>query len=259
MLTSKDIRNSLRRGEPVIGTWLQLPSPDVAEIVARLGYDWAAADLEHGSFTRAQLPDVFRALERWGTLPFARVAAADMTMIKAALDSGAAGLIFPMIESRKQLDDAIAWSLYPGGEAFAGGRRGVGFSRANAFGMDFAAHVDGKNGLGHDVVLVAQIEHVNALAELDEIFSHPRLDAYMIGPYDLSASMGLTGRFDHPDFLAALARIEQKGEAHTISKGYHVVQPNEEDLRAKIAQGYAFIAYGIDALFLQHAGKRPKV
>ena len=114
MLTSKDIRNSLRRGEPVIGTWLQLPSPDVAEIVARLGYDWAAADLEHGSFTRAQLPDVFRALERWGTLPFARVAAADMTMIKAALDSGAAGLIFPMIESRKQLDDAIAWSLYPG-------------------------------------------------------------------------------------------------------------------------------------------------
>ena len=119
--------------------------------------------------------------------------------------------------------------------------------------------MDGKNGLGHDVVLVAQIEHVNALAELDEIFSHPRLDAYMIGPYDLSASMGLTGRFDHPDFLAALAQIEQKAEAHTISKGYHVVQPNEEDLRAKIAQGYAFIAYGIDALFLQHAGKRPKV
>lgn len=257
MLSSRDIRDRIRQGKPTVGTWLQLPSPDVAEIVARLGYDWAAADLEHGSFTRAQLPDVFRALERWGTLPFARVAAADMTMIKAALDSGARGLIFPMIESRAQLDDAIAWSLYPGGREFAGGRRGVGFSRANAFGLDFAAHVDGEKGLGHDLVIVAQIEHVNALADLDGIFSHPRLDAYMIGPYDLSASMGLTGRFDHPDFLAALAQIEQKAEARGIAKGYHVVQPNPDDLRAKADQGYTFIAYGIDALFLLHAGRRP--
>ena len=106
-------------------------------------------------------------------------------------------------------------------------------------------------------MIVAQIEHVNALADLDGIFSHPRLDAYMIGPYDLSASMGLTGRFDHPDFLAALAQIEQKAEAHGTAKGYHVVQPNPDDLRAKTDQGYTFLAYGIDALFLQHAGRRP--
>ncbi|MDR2488586.1 MAG: 2,4-dihydroxyhept-2-ene-1,7-dioic acid aldolase [Desulfovibrio sp.] len=259
MHIGKDIRQSLRRGGlPVIGTWLQLPSPDVAELIARLGYDWAAADLEHGSFTRAQLPDVFRALERWGTLPFARLAAADMTMAKAALDSGARGLIFPMIESRRQLDDAIAWSLYPGGEEFAGGRRGVGFSRANAFGMDFAAHVDARNGIGHNVVIVAQIEHIKAMEDLDGIFSHPRLDAYMIGPYDLSASMGLTGRFEHPDFLAALAFIEQKAEAHSVSKGYHIVQPDEDNLRSTIARGYTFIAYGIDALFLQCGGKRPQ-
>ena len=257
MFSSKVLRASIRRGIPTVGTWLQLPSPDVAEIIARLGYDWAVADLEHGSFTRAQLPDVFRALERWGTLPFARVAAADMTMIKAALDSGACGLIFPMIESRGQLDDAIAWSMYPGGSDFPGGRRGVGFSRANAFGMDFAAHVDGNSGQGQDIVLVAQIEHVNALDALDGIFSHPRLDAYMIGPYDLSASMGLTGCFDHPDFLSALALIEQKAETYRLGKGYHVVQPSEEDLRARIAQGYAFIAYGIDALFLQRSGRRP--
>ena len=259
MQTSKDIRGAIRGKKPTIGAWLQLPSPDVAEIVARLGYDWAVADLEHGSFTRARLPDLFRALERWGTLPFARVAATDMTMIKAALDSGAVGLIFPMIESRGQLDDAIAWSLYPGGAEFAQGRRGVGFSRANVFGMDFAAHLDGESGLAHDLTLVAQIEHVKALVDLDGIFSHPRLDAYMIGPYDLSASMGLTGRFDHPDFLAALALIEQKAEAHGMGKGYHVVQPDEDDLQARIAQGYTFIAYGTDALFLGHGGRRPKV
>jgi 2-dehydro-3-deoxyglucarate aldolase len=260
MRDSKEIRRALRGGgPPAIGAWLQLPSPDVAEIIARLGYDWAAADLEHASFTRAQLPDIFRALERWGTAPFARVAAADMTLCKAALDSGARGLIFPMIESRRQLDDAIAWSFYPGGEEFAGGRRGVGFSRANAFGMDFAAHVDGKNGIGHDVVIVAQIEHVKALEDLDGIFSHPRLDACMIGPYDLSASMGLTARFEHPDFLAALALIERKAEAHGVARGYHVVQPDEDALRDKTERGYTFIAYGIDALFLQRGGRRPEL
>ena len=89
------------------------------------------------------------------------------------------------------------------------------------------------------------------------IAATPGVDGVFIGPGDLSASMGLTGCFDHPDFLAALAQIEQKAEAHGKAKGYHVVQPNPDDLRAKAAQGYTFLAYGIDALFLQHAGRRP--
>lgn len=256
MQSSKQIREKLRRGEAVVGTWLQLASPDAAEIMSRLGYDWAAVDMEHGAITRGHLPDIFRALERWGALPFARVAEASMTQIKYALDSGARGVIFPMIETREQLDKAIAWSLYPGGSEFSGGRRGVGFCRANAFGMDFPAHTT-PDGLGQDIVLVAQIEHVNALPNLDAIFSHPRLDACMVGPYDLSASMGLTGRLDHPGFIAALTQIENKAKEHGVARGFHVVQPDEAALRKKIAEGYAFLAYGIDSLFLQASGSRP--
>jgi 2-dehydro-3-deoxyglucarate aldolase len=261
MLESRDIRAKLRRGETTIGTWLQIPSPDVAEIVSRLGYDWAALDMEHGSFTRAHLPDMFRALERWGTLPFVRLPEATLRNIKDALDSGARGLIFPMIANREQLDRAIAWSLYPGGREFAEGKRGVGFSRANCFGQDFADHVNTweRQGSGNDLVLVAQIEHRDALAHLDALFSHPRLDAYMIGPYDLSASMGCTARFDDPGFLAALALIEERAAAHKIPKGYHVVDPDEEELRRKAAAGYTFIAYGIDSLFLRKQGARPEV
>lgn len=257
MNTHNEIRAKIRRGERTVGTWLQLPCPDVAEIIGRMGYEWAAVDLEHGSFTRAMLPDIFRALERWGTMPFARIAEADMRQIKAALDSGAQGLIFPMIESREQLDKAIAWSLYPGGNEFKEGRRGVGFCRANAFGLDFAKHAAPGIGLAQDIVLVAQIEHVDALANLDSIFAHPRLDACMVGPYDLSASMDLTGQFDHPDFLGALTFIELKAKKHGIALGYHVVQPDEKALHIKIAEGYTFLAYGIDALFLQHGGKAP--
>ena len=259
MLTSNDIRVRLRKGQATVGTWLQIPSPDVAEIIARMGYDWAAVDMEHGSFSHANLPDIFRALERWGTLPFARLPEASMRNIKDALDSGARGLIFPMIESREQLDKAIAWSLFPGNKECPSGKRGVGFSRANGFGRDFNAYVNSETGTANDIVLVAQIEHVNALGSLDAIFTHPRLDAYMIGPYDLSASMGCTGRFDDQEFLAALALIEQKAALHKLPKGYHVVTPDPELARQKMAEGYAFIAYGIDALFLQQSASRPEV
>ncbi|MDR2161525.1 MAG: 2,4-dihydroxyhept-2-ene-1,7-dioic acid aldolase [Desulfovibrio sp.] len=261
MLSSGDIRAMLRRGEATVGTWLQIPSPDAAEVIGRLGYDWPGQDMEHGAFTRAHLPDMFRALERWGTLPFVRLPEATMRNIKDALDSGAQGLIFPMIESRAQLDRAIAWSLYPGGAEFGDGRRGVGFSRANAYGLDFAeqANAGERQGRAADIVLVAQIEHRNALDQLDAIFSHPRLDACMVGPYDLSASMNLTGRFDQPEFLAALAAIEERAAARGLARGYHVVQPDSGELRRKIAAGYTFLAYGLDTLFLRRGGARPEV
>ena len=258
MASSSEIRQKLKAKRPSVGTWLQIPSPDVAEIIGRMGYDWAAVDMEHGSFTRAMLPDIFRALERWGTQPFVRLVEATKSEIKAALDCGARGLIFPMIESRAQLDDAIAYAQYPGGSEFSAGARGVGFSRANLFGMDFDAHLHPQTGMGRDIVLVAQIEHVRAVPELDAIFSHPRLDAYMVGPYDLSASMNCTGRFDDPEFIAVLETIRTKAEAHGMPRGYHVVAPEPETLAARVKDGYTFLAYGIDALFLMGAARCPK-
>ena len=109
-----DIRAKLAKDEPTIGTWLQLPSADVAELMARAGYDWVAVDMEHGSFGRTGLPDIFRAIQCGGAAPFARLPIASKTAIKAALEAGAQGLIFPMIESREQLDQAISWATYPG-------------------------------------------------------------------------------------------------------------------------------------------------
>lgn len=252
----KKLRAALRAKKPQIGTWLQLPSPDVAEIIGRMGYAWAAVDMEHGAFSRCLLPDMFRALELNGVVPFARVAEAAMTPIKEALDSGARGIILPMIRTRAQLDAAINHALYPGGREYTHGCRGVGFSRANAFGLDFGEHV-GPEGTGQDIVIIAQIEHADAVAELDDILGHPRLDGFLVGPYDLSASMGITASFDHPDFLQALARIDEVSQKYEVAKGYHVVKPDPAALREKIEQGYSFVAYGIDALFLLESGQNP--
>lgn len=255
-MTSKEIRNKLKNGTASIGTWLQIPSSDLAEIIGRLGYDWVALDLEHGAFSRSQLPDIFRAIERWGAVPMARLADVTRRDIKLALDSGAKGVIFPMIESAQELERAIHLSLYPGGKEFAEGVRGVGFCRANLFGMDFDEYCHSE-GSGQEIVIVAQIEHINALKDLDNIFAHPRLDAYMIGPYDLSASMGLTGNFEAPEFLYVLEEIEKTAEKHGVPKGYHVVEPDEKALRDKISEGYSFLAYGIDAVFIKKGGQCP--
>lgn len=253
MITAQQIRSKMQQGQATIGTWMQLPSTDVAEILGRAGYDWVAVDLEHASFTRAQLPDVFRAIELGGTAPFARVAEATLSHIKAALDSGAHGIIFPMIETREQLDDAIGWALYPRTDG-PSGIRGVGYCRGNLFGREFDVY---RNSTARDLVFVAQIEHIRAVENLDAILSHPRLDAIMVGPYDLSGSMGLTAQFDHPDFIAALDRIRDKAAEHGIPMGLHVVQPDADLVRAKVAEGYRFIAYGIDAVFLYHGAQCP--
>lgn len=260
-MTIRDIRALLAQDRPTVGTWLQLPSPDVAELMARSGYDWVAVDMEHGSFGRTGLPDIFRAIECGGAVPFARIGEAKKTEIKSALEAGAQGLIFPMIESREQLDRAIDLATYPGQDfwrasgSVAAEYRGVGYCRANVFGKHFDRY---REEVAPEIFLVAQIEHVRAVENLESILTHPRLDAIMVGPYDLSGSMGLTGRFDHPDFAGVMERIARMCRDCGMRMGLHIVRPDAAELARQVAAGCRFIAYGIDSVFLWEAAQRPR-
>lgn len=254
------IRNKLAMGEATVGSWLQLPSPDVAELMARSGYDWLAVDMEHGSFGPSVLPDVFRAIECGGAVPFARLPQADKVWIKIALEAGAQGLIFPMIESGEQLEAAINLATYPGQDFWREGLepapayRGVGFCRANAFGKNFDFY---REKIAPEIILVAQIENYLAIKDLPNILAHKRLDAIMVGPYDLSGSMGITGEFDNPRFKEAMTQIGQACKKYGVRMGLHIVQPDPVALRREIANGCQFVAYGIDTVFLWQAAKFP--
>ena len=243
------VKKKLEQGQPTIGTWLQLPNVSVAEIIAQSGYDWVAIDLEHGSFSLEILSLICLALEQGNTVPFARIAQIQQKDIKQALDAGVKGLILPMICSSDELKNAISWACYP-----PYGTRGVGYSRANLFGKNFNQCVPESS---RDLVLIAQIEHIRAVEALDEILSVNGLDGIIVGPYDLSASMQLTARFDHPDFISAIEKIEEKAKQYRIPMGIHIVQPDPEILQKKIKEGYQFIAYGIDAVFLYRASECP--
>ena len=244
------IRQALATNKTSVGSWMQIPHASVAEIMGQAGYDWVAVDMEHGAISVHQLPDLFRALELGGTLPLVRLAHGHPKDCKQALDAGAGGVIVPMVETAAQLiavRDACRWP--------PAGTRGVGFSRANLFGKHFEAYREEAQA----PLLVAMIEHVRAVENLEEILSVEGLDAILIGPYDLSASMGLTARFDMPEFISAMDRIRTLCSQHRTPCGVHVVMPDADALKLRIQEGYRFIAYSIDAAFLNTSTIAPKV
>jgi len=245
----KRLREKLRTGGVSIGSWMQIPHPSIAEIMGQAGYDWVAVDMEHGSIGTHQLPDLFRALELGNTLPLARVARGHAKDCKQALDAGAGGIIVPMIESAEQLvevRDACRWP--------PAGMRGVGFSRANLFGKHFDVYREEAQA----PLLVAMIENISAVDSLREILGVDGLDAILIGPYDLSASMGLTAQFDHPDFCKAMDLIRNHADRMSIPVGVHVVEPSQAQLQKRLDEGNRFIAYSIDAVFLTTQSAMPR-
>ncbi len=244
------IRQSLANNKPSIGSWMQIPHASVAEILGQAGYDWVAVDMEHGAISVHQLPDLFRALELGETLPLVRLAHGHPKDCKQALDAGAGGVIVPMVETATQLiavRDACRWP--------PAGTRGVGFSRANLFGKHFEAYREEAQA----PLLVAMIEHIRAVDCLEQIIEVDGLDAILIGPYDLSASMGLTAQFDELAFIAVMERIRTLCHEANIPCGMHVVMPDAKALKKKINEGYRFIAYSIDAVFFNTSTLVPKV
>jgi 2-dehydro-3-deoxyglucarate aldolase len=218
--------------------------------MGQAGYDWAAIDLEHGSIAVHQLPDLCRALELGGTLPLVRLAQGQPKDCKQALDAGAGGVIAPMVESADQLSgirDACRWP--------PAGNRGVGFSRANLFGRRF----DDYSREAQAPLLVAMIEHHRAVANLPGILATEGLDAILVGPYDLSASIRRTAQFEHPEFEALMSSIKNACSDAGIACGVHVVAPSPEELRRRQAEGFRFLAYSIDSVILNHGAVRPQI
>jgi 2-dehydro-3-deoxyglucarate aldolase len=243
----KTIRKNLANGGHSIGSWMQIPHPSIAEIMGQSGYDWVAVDMEHGAISLHQLPDLFRALELGGTLPLVRLAHSHPKDCKQALDAGAGGVIVPMVERAELLEkvrNSVRWP--PAGE------RGVAFSRANLFGKYFDKYFEE----AQQPLLIAMIEHVNAVETLDDILQVEGLDAILIGPYDLSASLGLTAQFDDHRFIEIIKIIKSKSVKEKIPCGIHVVYPSEVELQQRIEDNYRFIAYSMDSVFLTtHAGR----
>ena len=243
-----DLRKKLLSGQASVGTWMQIPNASVAEILGSMNFDWVTVDLEHGAFSIERLPDIFRAIELGNTLPFARLSSGNAVECKRVLDAGAAGVIVPMISSAEQMESVISSCQWP-----PTGTRGVGFSRANLFGRRFE---DFKKEASAPFI-VAMIESKEGLEHLDEIVTCKGLDAILLGPYDLSASLGVLGEFDAYEFTEALSRVKEVCEGKNIPVGIHVVEASVPQLQNRISEGYKFVAYSIDTVMLLTSANIP--
>ena len=242
----KNIRKKLASGSPTIGSWLQLPSAVSAEIIASSpSFDWVTIDLEHSSISIETCELMIRSIEQAGSAPFVRLSCIDETQVKRVMDSGALGVIFPNVSSKEDIVDAYNAMHFP-----PKGKRGVGLARAQSWGRSFETY---KDDIDPNTLLIAQIENKEAAENIDEIFSTGYVDAYIIGPYDLSASFGKPGDFDQKVFKKALDKIKESAVKHSIPSGYHLVEPDQSELKNLIKEGHLFIAFSTDAIILSRS------
>ena len=252
-MLARRMKDKMRRGEPSIGTWLSMAHPSIAEILAMAGYDFVVIETEHTAIDVSEVFDLIIAIERHGAIPLVRLAWVDPIQAKAVLDSGAAGILVPMINSKADAELAVQMTKYP-----PLGVRGVGLARAQGYGEHFAEYVQHAND---DTLLLVMIESKQGVENIEEILSVPGIDGVFIGPYDMSMSYGIPGQITHPDIIAAKKRVLDSTLERNLIAGVHFVQPRsaEEDCAAAVAAGYRFIALGSDILFLGDSARALQV
>jgi 2-keto-3-deoxy-L-rhamnonate aldolase RhmA len=236
------LKQRLISGEPTVGSWLMLGSAAAAEVLAGAGFDWLVVDLEHTATTEREAEEIFRAIELKGSVPLVRLTSNNPDQIKRMLDAGAEGFIVPMVKSAEDARAAVAAAHYP-----PRGKRSFALSRAQGYGPGFQAYVDGASDR---TLVIALIEHVDAINNLESILAVDGIDATMIGPYDLSGSIGKPGRFDDPEVVALVNRYVQLSKAAGVPYGYHVVSTDYTAVEAKLAAGFGFVVFSTDTLFL---------
>ncbi len=232
----------MRSGGRTLGSWLTLGSVGVAEIMARAGFDWLVVDLEHSIIGIETAGEMIRTIELCGVAPLVRVTSNHPDQIKRVMDAGAHGIIVPMVNDAESAAGAVAATRYA-----PSGTRGVGLARAQGYGATFA---DYKRWQEDGPIVIVQIEHRDAIANLRDILAVPGVDGFIIGPYDLSCSYGAAGQFDDPMFLNAMHEIRAIGEQSGVPGGVHVVEPDPSLLDKAFAEGYRFVAYSVDIRML---------
>ncbi len=239
-MTEKSILQGLS-----IGSWIQLGHPAVAEIMASAGFDWLSIDLEHSTITLREAEDLIRVIDLKGVVPFVRLASNNPEQIKRVMDAGSHGVIVPMVKSKEEACAAVQAVKYP-----PQGERSIGLARAQGYGADFNRYFDWQRDQS---LVVVQIEHIDAVNDLESILTVPGVDAYIVGPYDLSGSLGMPGEFQAPQFLEAMEQVRAVSRQLQVPGGVHIVEPDPQALEECIAQGNQFIAYGVDTRMLDTA------
>lgn len=231
-----NLKAKIQQGEQVLGTLISLPSPEVAELISHLDFDWLFFDMEHSVIDAAKAQTMLQAVgERLPVL--CRLAELSESSIKKALDIGSAGVIIPKVNSAEEAKAAVRYAKYqPVGD------RGVGAARAQAYGLSLQDYLKRAND---STIVVLQIEHIQGVENIEQIVEVDGVDVIFIGPYDLSGSLGLPGEVNHPKVLAAINRVEQVVKKKGLALGFFGMTPDA--VKPAMEKGYQLITCGTEA------------
>lgn len=230
----------LKAGEAVVGSWLGIPSAVSARFMAQLGFDYLCVDMEHQPIDIETASAMFAAIANAGVTAVARVPWNTAENIKRVLDCGAQGIVVPMVNTREEAEAAVAAAKYP-----PQGIRSVGGAlHAMNFGTDPATYYARAND---EILVVLQTESPQGVANAEEIYSVPGVDAVFIGPNDLLCQMGKEPKMETDDrqFVEALAHVVRTANKHGIAPGIHTA--NHEACSRRIGEGFRFMAVASDA------------
>ena len=208
------VKQNLQAGKLQLGTGFgQLRSPEIPKMLAAAGFQWAFIDTEHGGFDLETVLDIFRVSVMAGLSPIVRVADLQYSLVARALDCGAQGVIFPRVESPELLERAVSWTKFP-----PVGVRGYGLSgvQVDYEPLTFAQIIEHMNA---NTMVVLQIETRRALEAREELLAVRGIDAVMIGPADLSISLGVPGDFQHPKMVEAMEMVRDSCLKRGIAPG----------------------------------------
>src|SRR5262249_34690101 len=239
-MKTNHVRTKLKQGQSSIGTWLTLPDPIAARLLTRVGFAWLTHDTEHTATNFETAATIFAIVSASGSVPLARVPWNTGENIKRVLDTGAWGIVVPMVNSRAEAEAAVAAARYaPQGTRSIGGQL-----HAANFETDPATYYRQAND---EILVVLMIEHIKAVEAADEILSVPGIDVVFIGPNDLHNSLGKPPAFDSddPDFTSALSHIFKLARKHGIAPGIHVA--DSAAAKRRISEGFQFIAVASEA------------
>ncbi len=246
----RELRTKLRNRERVFAAWTSLAHPSISEIFCGIGVDFVGIDIEHSTISQEQSQRIIAACQGNGSLCLPRVASHNMEMIKRLLDSGADGLIVPTVSTPQEVEQLISWCKYS-----PIGKRGFGISRAQGYGFDFTEYTNDWNEISS---LIIQIETVQGVENIDELLKFDEVDGAMVGPYDLSASLGVAGELDHPKVNEACKRIIDACARHGKACGTQLTEPDHQNLAKSFSQGFTFVVLASDIFLLWKWSDRMK-
>ena len=245
VMAEKNLKKKLLDKELTVGSWITQGHTGVAEIMARAGFDWLTVDMEHSAITLDLAQELIRVIDLAGNVPLVRVGENAPNLIKRVMDAGARGVIVPMVNTKAEAERAVSAVKYP-----PLGTRGVGLARAQGYGQAFEQY---RNWVSAESVVVVQIEHIKAVENLEGILAVDGVDAFFVGPYDLSGSLGCPGEFGHKDVEAALKHVLEVSKKLGKIAGFHVIPPEAQALIEKAKAGYRFLGFSLDTLYLATA------